>query len=506
MNQQWFKIELLSNVAIHTRGTMVSARAGQEDFPGQWLMGAAAEKLYESLGEHAYQVFHSGKVQFGSALPLPQGAIAFPAPRCWHVDKHARLDKEHRYSKIRNAMYGGIEASDRSLKDAYFDQFGRLFRPRIDYHMKTAIDAVTGTPADHRLYGYESLSRDQCYVFRLSVEPGLPSNLFEKLVNVFRGEFRVGRSRGAEFGRVRCLAIDTPSDAPARQPINLGRKLVLWLLSDMALLDDASGQPSVLPTTRALGLGPGTLNLRQSSMAHDEEAVFNAHYGTFEMQHCRILRGSVLVFDMDQPLSEGQLFRLQNYGVGLFRQLGLGQLWVNPILLQEPIPNFPDADATSAEDVVPCPDQPLIAWLDRRLKSSKMADKAKEKGESLVEELRHLYSNTAYMDGSTTTAQFGPSRAQWGRVLELALRPGQQPEDLSKALFHGEKAICKTDDPVWESKLYSPTKVVSLRTWLMEQLNSIDSELHCAALAGLARSGMSLASQQSKKEASHGTL
>ena len=89
MKIQPLKITTLEEVVISERAANEGSHASLDYLPGATFLGAIAARLYEDLSEQeAYQVFHSGKVRFGNALPLSQDEQqTYPMPLCWYKNK-----------------------------------------------------------------------------------------------------------------------------------------------------------------------------------------------------------------------------------------------------------------------------------------------------------------------------------------------------------------------------------------------------------------------------------
>lgn len=461
-------LELMDEVVLSRRSATKGEHESLDYIPGSTLLGWAASHLYAKLSpEDAYLIFHSGKVRFGNGLPLDgNGERALPMPLCWHEDKGGLPAKKKGgliSGQVFNLMHGknGGLAQPRQIRAGYVACNGQVIQPSRAYRMKTALNPETSTAEESQLFGYESLERGQHFVANITADDDVPPASFDKVLDIFNGTIRVGRSRSAQYGRVSVEKNDAAS--PAKQTGVAGAtELTLWLVSDLALRDN-KGLPTLMPSPDMLGLPGGKLVPEKTFVRFRSYAPYNAFRRSSEMDRQVLLAGSVLTFKLNQPLSEFHIALLSG-GIGDFREAGLGEVYVNPELLRTPHPEFLGNSVPARTSHVNRPNDPLIAYLERRSGGNTEEQAAKAWAEEKVKELRKNYMAARNFNGIKSTEPYGPGRVQWRRVMDAATAI-----NINSALF-GSDGVCKEGDEDWGIEF---NKGGTFLSWLEKQLLGI---------------------------------
>jgi len=475
-------MELEDEVVLSRRSATKGDHETLDYIPGSTLLGWAASHLYERLSmEKAYLVFHSGKIRFYNGLPsTPSGGRARPMPLCWHEDKGGKSAREKGLlisDRVFNLISGKSEhiLQPRQLRAGYIDDSGHIFQPSRTYRMKTALNPNTATAAESQLFGYESLDRCQYFVGGISADDDVDPDLFDQLLEVFDGSIRIGRSRSAQYGRVRVRVEREKMNSVMAGFSGESRELTLWLISDLALRD-VCGNPTLSPDPTVLGLPNGQLVLEKTFVRFRSYAPYNAFHKSRGMDRQVLVAGSVLTFMFDQPLPESYLSLLSD-GIGDYRECGLGEVSINPELIQGEHPNFSTADIThpikelvSPKGVVR-PDDPFITFLERRSGGLSAEVDSKAWAQEKLEGLRSMYLLARKFNGVNFSEPIGPGRAQWRRVLDAATEP--ESTQLKKRLFDSDTGVCKEKDADWGIQL---DKEKTFRSWLENLVLQSDKE------------------------------
>jgi CRISPR-associated protein Csx10 len=461
-------LTLLDDLVASERPATEGGHESLDYIPGSMLLGAVAARLYGRLSRaDAYEVFHSGRMRFGDGVPLTDGNPGWPMPLCWH---HAKGEDPRKDGRLDPAHVGHLSElpereQPKQLREGYVRSDGLMVRPKRSLRMKTAIDPKTGRVAESQLFGYESVTAGPSYAARIEANPGLRDDLWQLVAELFGKptQFLLGRSRSAEYGRVRVepakerLALPT-SAAPSPQ-------LRLWCLTDLALLDDW-GQPTLQPTPAHFGLDRGRLDPDGTFLRFRRFAPWNAHRQAYDLQRQVVRRGSVIVFTgIDPPLTEAERARIEA-GVGLHREQGMGRLCIDPEILATQRPRFAEAvEATDACPPIPRPEDPLILWLKRQLEGGGARREAERQARAQADALKKCYALARAYAGIPQGVPVGPSPAQWGRVYEAA-RTATDRGTLPTTLFEGDNAICKPNGENWRDPFRDAQGVRSFRDWL----------------------------------------
>ncbi len=476
MKHQALQIELLEDCVFSARAATEGGHESLDRVPGTALLGAAAARCYRNLdAARAFAAFHSGRLRFGDGLPWNGRAVAWPVPLCWHHPKMekpegegGRLDGERLFNLIVDGMpyRNGKRLQPKQLRNGYVREDGGYCKPAMGLRLKTAIEPTTGRAREAQLFGYQSLHRGQRFVAFIEADDDFDDELFRTVILALEGERLLGRSRSAEYGRVRISTVDAapPPVAPAKE-----NRTVLWLLSDLALAD-GDGQPVLEPTGAAFGLPDARVDWKRSFLRSRRFSPWNAARGGYDAEREVLQAGGVVVLESGEPPDEAVLQRLAS-GVGLYRAQGLGRVWVNPPLLQERNPRFyadgPVADQASSPPSRP--DDPWLDWLASKTQGEwrmRIDDKARalaREYEDAVEKARR-WAGVPEGEGS-----FAPSRSQWAAVGNVA--QDLEGAALFSALFKAENAVVKPGGEGWEIEIPLPGgKQKVLAVWLRERL------------------------------------
>jgi len=411
-----FTARLLGDAVISERSATSGGHRCLDHIPGACLLGAAASRIYNELGSDAFTIFHSGQVRFGNAYPLDSDARpTLPIPLSWHCEKG--VDLGERVDDIKNLLHATVEnfaewdkqgVQQKQIRNGYFSSAGELVRSSRCYRMKTAIDRKRqGMAEDGQLFGYEALAAGSLWYFNIAFDDQVPERLIEKVADALSGRIRVGRSRSAEYGLLQTEKIPRQESVPVLQACN---QLFLYCVSDLALIDHATGCPVLVPTARHFGLPEAEFNAGMSYLRTRCYVPFNGTRRRFDLERQVIVKGSVLVFTRNEGFSTTDLAHLNERlaaGVGLYRQDGLGLLLANPPFLAGF--GFSMAECSPSLDLPVRREQqeipPLATWLAAR------ADEQKREVDAIV---RAEHWMDALLTGSC------PSNSQWGKLRNIA--------------------------------------------------------------------------------------
>ncbi len=467
-------LELLEDAVFSARSATEGGHESLDRIPGATLLGAAAARLYDDLGDAAFTAFHSGRVRFGDGLPLSEtGEVGYPVPRCWHHPKTLSPGVTGRLlaRRITNFLHadglvGHAEAQPKQLRDGYATESGRWLKPRHDLRIKTAIEASTGRAAEGQLFGYDALHRGQRFRAFLEADEAVEADLLERIAEALTGEVLLGRSRSAEYGRTRITR--TEAELP-RSGDPAGDRLTLWLLADLALVD-AYGQPTLQPEPGHFGVDDGEVLWDRTFLRARRYSPWNAKRGGHDRERLVLEAGGVITLKAPKGYDREGLIARLGRGVGLYREAGLGRLWPDPPLLAGRQPEFaPARAAPRAPAPPPSPSHPLIAWLEDQDIGWKQ--RAEEAARVFVEDYRRLIEAARRLNGIPQQADFGPSRSQWGTVMQTAKGPAATTAlALHRALFDGEGGVIKETGEGWSIEVREGEQYRTLAIWLCERL------------------------------------
>lgn len=450
MIRQPLKITLLEDCVFSARTATTGGHQALDRIPGQALLGAAAAESYNKFpADQAFDIFHSGGFRFGDGLPGRGHSFALPMPLSWHHYKgeEPRQEGGHRLApdRVLNLLHArpAPERQPVQMRKGYVLEDGSWIRPRTSLRLKTAIAPDTGRAAEAQLFGYASLTKGQQFVAELQCDDKLEEYM-STVVESLAGECLLGRSRSAEYGRVRIEPIDAIGSP---QPAESATELHLLLMSDLALVDE-NGQPALEPKPGLLGLGDGEIDWQRTWLRTRRYSVWNQYRNGYDRERVVINAGSVVTLKLDRAPDEAALVALQA-GVGCHRECGLGRILVNPDLLASGRPAFKDAIAIPASDAEARPDDPLIDWLQGQMGLQDI--EVDRKAEEITARFRTNVERARHIAGVSPALPFGPSRSQWGGVLEVARTT--RADGMIARLFEGDDACVKSSAEGWQEEV-----------------------------------------------------
>lgn len=433
--------------------------------PGASIYGAAAAKLYPELrksgqSDDLWQLFHADQVRFGNAYPLTSGHPAWPAPCTWQVEKNQPLCETASRQLTANLVNASAKEPERGtqrkpLRAQFVAPDARFAQPATSLQLKTAFKPGKGTAAEGQLFQYQALSSGQHFAAAIGCDGHVATAVFEQLLSALDGAvLRLGRSKGAQYGRVRLSVVrQSANHWPLTEAWGTSNRdqpsLTLWCVSDLCLLDEYL-QPTTLAQPSSLGLPEGfALNPAHSYIQTRRYSPYNNYRRSHDCERLVISAGSVLTFDWQpaQPpsISVGQLRSQIGDWVGQHNGTGLGQIVVQPAwAVQTSIQRDSLRVAPHARPFTPAsqPDESTsldtaqtqwLDWIKQRSGQAQVHNQAAQWANGKLSEVRKICLMAATLVPGGIEA-VTPSASQWGRVLEECRKHPLNAADLRAAL------------------------------------------------------------------------
>jgi hypothetical protein len=344
-----------------------------------------------------WTIFHGGQVRFSNALPLTSDLVpAYGMPQLLMACKHGpdgivKTDDREWIDRANVTVGrpederepGGEKVQREALKRHWFlTAGGQVVKPDLGSRLRTATRGQRA--AEGQLFGYQHVEPTR-YAATIEAE-AVRADLWQSLMDTFdKKTLRLGRGSGTFYGGAYACRIhqDRGEDLwPACGNPRDGERVRVWALSDLALVD-AFGAPCFVPAPELLGLpAGGTFCGSDSAISLRRYSPWNGHLRSRDVERQVIAAGSVLTFvyqrDVMQDVASGAAQTSGNSAVGLWREAGLGRIWIAPPMLDVERGSPPDikgnrpsiiaADPVVRGDRQSAPDtgvlaDPLIAWL-----------------------------------------------------------------------------------------------------------------------------------------------
>ncbi|MBD3161182.1 MAG: hypothetical protein GF355_04835 [Candidatus Eisenbacteria bacterium] len=420
------ELELQSDVIQTAKASSLGVHHTLEYIRGSNLLGAAAAKVYDSLGPLAYDAFHSGRVRFLDALLLVDGSPALPIPFGWLYPKGSkylsdrRLVEEHVYSINHLEIGEAGKLKLQPLKSGFFLFDGRHATASSHYRLKSSIErSLRGRPDQGALFGYESLAAGTRWLARIEIDDGIGSTIDEHLRSAFDDRLIwLGCSRAAEYGRTHVKIVDDLPSLEPPDPTGTATRVAVCLESDTALRDPETGEPTLSARPSHFGL-PDSWKLMpfRSMIATREYSPYNGKRRHRDIERLVFCRGSVLTFEGDPSVDLEERRKAICSGVGYDREAGLGRARLNPWYMASKHPSFgtaPEREIVVQKSAAPA--TPLALWMSTRLSEETNRVAAYRQAEGAARKLISI-SKALQKDRRQT-----PTRSQWNRLAAAARR------------------------------------------------------------------------------------
>lgn len=459
--RQYYKVDVISPLVLSQSHATSGAHQSLDYIPGNVLLGALAAKTYRYLtAQQSWDVFHSGKVQFGPAYIASKSNNAwhpsFPIPLSWHISKgHSLTINKDAQEVIDRSQVQNFSAQDFvataeqqavQCRQGYIDEFGNYLNVKKSSTTKTAINRATGAVEEGQLFEYQYINPGQSFIGYIDIDN---QALVQSVLPQLEGDLTLGRSRSAEFGRVKLSLLPEPS-VTIQPKINTSQ-LIVWLTSDL-LVNDLLGMPSTIPHPEFLGLAGLKFQPQSSFIRTQSVSLFNRQRGGFDSQHQLISKGSVLVFAVDKSAPILQLESKLSQALGLRTDLGYGQCCVNPNWSLLPdissnrlfdAPNWQCAETEHSEKNLPvnASSSNLIAWVMSKVDKLSVEQNRKKNSSDLARKIIRYYQQARAYNNILNSNEAGPSSNQWRRLFEVVKT--SNADNWQTTAFEGEHAICK---------------------------------------------------------------
>ena len=373
MERLYFSCTLLTDIILNLKSSSEGPNKTLDFIPGGNFLGIVASN-YDSFGDKALTVFHSGKVRFGDAHPANGNARTLKIPASYF---HGKLDEGTYYNHhvIFNEL-GSEEILSKQLKqmrsgfyDLSKEPYTKVESPK-SFAIKSAYDRENRRSKDSSMFGYESLQQGQTLLFEVEVDESINKGTVEKIILSLTGTRRLGRSRSAQYGLVKISKLNAPYSEvfSGNKPFEDNLHTVY---ADGRLIFMDGVNPIFRMTAADLGFESGEILFERSQLRTFQYAPYNGKRRTFDAERCGIEKGSVIVVKSDSPAPSESAY------VGAFRNEGFGKVIYNPAFLsgENPVLGEKNAEVSaghtetvSSEGAAVNYDNPLIAYLrDRRL-------------------------------------------------------------------------------------------------------------------------------------------
>ncbi len=356
MIKQQFQCTLLTDVVLNMKSASEGPSATLDYIPGSCFLGIVASD-YNSYGDKAWDIFHSGKVKFGDAHPAMNGVRTLRVPASLYYPK---LDIQHFFNfHLMTHPEGQIKQCRTGFYN-YCSLPPKKVSPERRFALKSAYDREQRRAKDEQMYGYESLVKGCVFLFEIqSEDEALLSEITKNIVGIKR----VGRSRSAQYGLIR---IETSRYTEVQSSDKSFFEELYTVYADSRLIFmDSFGLPTCQPSAQDLGFGNGAEILWEKSQIRTfQYAPYNWKRKCYDTDRCGIEKGSVFVVRATSSPSSSSY-------IGYYNNEGFGKVIYNASFLAvkeltiAENDRLPKVQSISMQTIEPT-DSALIATLKQR--------------------------------------------------------------------------------------------------------------------------------------------
>jgi hypothetical protein len=330
MKEIYFSCTLLTDVVLNSKLATEGNMTTMDYIPGSNFLGIVAAQLYKQIDSNkAYKIFHSGDVSFGDALITRDVTESFKVPfNLFMVKGEESLGTDHLYvhqeiNEKNHPEKNGYRVQLKQVRNGYFSTTGKVLdKIKKTFALKSAQDANFRKSKESAMFGFESLKKDQVFIFSVKFSD---ERFVDDVTKALIGNKRLGKSRTAEFGQVEIRQINTP--IPHLEHKELDSDTLVYAQSNLCFVDEYV-QPKLQPNVADLGLLSGTINWEKSQVRTYSYAPWNGQRKTIDPERHCIAMGSVFyVQNIEKPTV------VKKNTVGEFQSEGLGRVLYNPVFL-----------------------------------------------------------------------------------------------------------------------------------------------------------------------------
>lgn len=416
--------------------------------PGSNFLGIAAnsydkttnQRGYESFGNDAFMVFHSGKVRFGDGhividnMPTYQVPFSYQAPKEIKNLRNAIMKNKlvvHHFHDYSSSNKDEIQLQQ--LRKGFFNEDGTVDRLTHNYSQKSAYNKYTRRSKDRTMFGYFALPKDSKWEFSLKLDDSMKHHA-ETIKSLLIGNKRLAKSKSAQYGKVSIVFKELlKEDVQGLENIQIQKDGYLYLYAHSRLaLTNENGVNTYVPTPTSLGFESDTnvaIDWHKSQIRTSRYTPYVGVRKNFDPERLIVEKGSVFAIKIKNDSVDLQLFQKNiEKGIGLYLSEGHGEILVNPTWLLEGgytfakhnnvtlLQNELKNDERVNQEAY---DNPSNNWLTQQREKE-------EKEKSL------FVSVMAYIKENPN--KFKNKKAQWGQIRSLC-RQSKDSESLYTLLF-----------------------------------------------------------------------
>jgi hypothetical protein len=417
MKKYSFLVEFLTDIVLPASSNNEGKILNLEFIPGSAFLGIVA-KNYDKF-ENSFDVFHSGKVRFLDGHIRINNKPSFKIPFSFFRPKTQKSEEKMNVENHHLIKEFNPNVQLKQIRKGFMNIDGEYLELNYNYKQKSAYDTKKRTSKEGAMFGYASLEKGTKWSFSIKIDTSISKNDEELILNSIVGIKQLGKSKSAEYGKVKITKIDE-ENIPDNFSYDKNNETFLYLNSRLALFDK-NGYPTLIPTITNLGLSSGKIVWKKSQIRTLTFSPYNTARKTKDYTRAVIEKGSVIVIE---KLTEEDKKKLKN-GVGGFLSEGYGEILINPKFLTTSSPKLEKFEEREEKEVdEKNEDKNLIAYLENRREEKNEMFELLESVNEFIKKNKSSFKDV--------------TKSQWGQIRNLSNKENVV-EEISNFIDHGIK-------------------------------------------------------------------
>ena len=416
MITKYYNCKFLTDIVLPASSNTQGNVALSDFVSGSNFLGMVAT-AYDEFGSDAFEVFHSGGVQFGDAHIAIEGEQTYKIPLAFHS------------LKVGDGIFNRLELNDeeektlrekqqqlKQIRNGFMTSSGTFILPEYNYSQKSSYDKENRRSKDSGMYGYSALKSGSNWIFKISYGD---KKYISKVEQNLLGTKKLGKSKTSQYGQVLISLIDTPKQIQSKKTSE--NLTYIYAHSRLALFDK-DGNFTTEPSIDNLGLQSGEIVWAKTYIKTSFYHPYNYKRQTKEYTRACISKGSVIAIKNCEGLQSK---------IGAFLNEGFGDIIINPEFLAVKNPTLTKYSQKKQSSKNDGFDKNLISFLT--YKHQKENDKFE-----VSSDVQRVYKDL-----------IGPSKSQWGQIRTFATIAKDKDQLIAKIEDYISKGTSKKQ---WEDK------------------------------------------------------
>jgi len=380
--KKFFEIELLSDVVLPATSNTEGKIKNLDFIPGSVFLGIVA-KNYDEF-KNKFDIFHSGKVRFNDAHILINDKPSYKIPFSFYKPKLG--------GDVVNFHLNEYDPKIqlKQIRSGFINSNGEYVNLNYVFRQKSAFDKEKRRSKKSAMFGYSAFEAGSKWLF--SVEFDIDEEI-EKVVEKLVGIKFIGKSKSAEYGKIKITEVDREEEELRDYDYN--GDTLLYFNSRVSLINEY-GNFTYEITPQNLGI-EGEIDWEKSQVRLFEYVPYNTKRKTKEYSRICIEKGSVIVVKN----YKGEIRK-----VGAFLSEGFGAILINPKFLTLKKPKF--IKFNEKKKVYAKEQNNLVKYLLNQKERDRLQYE-------ILEDVDEFIKNYAYKFSEVTSSQ-------WGSIRELSIK------------------------------------------------------------------------------------